>query len=254
MKFYDCATAPSPRRVRIYIAEKGLSDRIDTVEINLRESAQMTPEFGAVNPNRTVPVLETDDGARFLSTQGCWRYLEAAFPEPPLMGRTPEEKGRVADLDWWAEMDGFMAVGEALRNSAPRLKDRALVGFSQGTMVSLHVGLRRQKPLAGIIGYSGMLIGAELLATEIKSRPPVLLMHGDADDVLPPENLGLATVALQKASVPVRSEMRPRLGHGLDDRCIIAGMDFLATCFGVPLPDPKPDPKPDPESTSDTNS
>ncbi len=128
MKFYDCATAPSPRRVRIYIAEKGLSDRIDTVEINLRESAQMTPEFGAVNPNRTVPVLETDDGARFLSTQGCWRYLEAAFPEPPLMGRTPEEKGRVADLDWWAEMDGFMAVGEALRNSAPRLKDRALVG------------------------------------------------------------------------------------------------------------------------------
>ena len=89
MKFYDCSTAPSPRRVRIYIAEKGLSDRIETVEVNLREAAQMTPEFAAINPNRTVPVLETDDGARFLSTQGCWRYLEAAFPEPPLMGRTP---------------------------------------------------------------------------------------------------------------------------------------------------------------------
>ena len=128
MKFYDCSTAPSPRRVRIYIAEKGLSDRIETVEVNLREAAQMTPEFAAINPNRTVPVLETDDGARFLSTQGCWRYLEAAFPEPPLMGRTPAEQGRVADLEWWAEMDGFMAVGEALRNSAPRLKDRALVG------------------------------------------------------------------------------------------------------------------------------
>jgi glutathione S-transferase len=128
MKFYDCSTAPSPRRVRIYIAEKGLADRIETVEVNLREAAQMTPEFAAINPNRTVPVIETDDGARFLSTQGCWRYLEAAFPEPPLMGRTPEEKGRVADLEWWAEMEGFMAVGEALRNSAPRLAGRALVG------------------------------------------------------------------------------------------------------------------------------
>ena len=149
-------------------------------------------------------------------------------------------------------LDDF--IDEQLAAHGLEEKDLALVGFSQGTMVSLHVGLRRQKPLAGIIGYSGMLIGAELLATEIKSRPPVLLMHGDADDVLPPENLGLATVALQKASVPVRSEMRPRLGHGLDDRCIIAGMDFLATCFGVPLPDPKPDPNPDPESTSDTNS
>lgn len=128
MKFYDCATAPSPRLVRIFIAEKGLGDHIETVEVNLREGAQMTPEFRAINPNCTVPVLETDDGTRFLSTQGCWRYLEAAFPEPPLLGRTAEEQGRVADLAWWAEMEGFMAVGEALRNSAPRLKDRALVG------------------------------------------------------------------------------------------------------------------------------
>jgi glutathione S-transferase len=128
MKFYDCATAPSPRRVRVFIAEKGLADRIETVEVDLRGGAHLQPGFRAINPNCTVPVLETDAGERFLSTQGCWRYLEAAFPEPPLMGRTPEEQGRVADLDWWAEMDGFMAVAEALRNSAPRLKDRALVG------------------------------------------------------------------------------------------------------------------------------
>jgi glutathione S-transferase len=128
MKFYDCATAPSPRLVRIFIAEKGLTDRIETVEVNLREGAQMKPEFAAINPNLTVPVLETDAGERFVTTQGCWRYLEAAFPEPPLLGRTAEEKGRVADLEFWAEIDGFYAVAEALRNSAPRLKDRALVG------------------------------------------------------------------------------------------------------------------------------
>lgn len=118
----------------------------------------------------------------------------------------------------------------------------ALVGFSQGTMVSLHVGLRRQRQLAGIVGYSGMLIGRELLAEEIKSRPPVLLMHGDADDMVPPENLGEAVATLQSVGVPVRHEMRQALGHGLDDRCIMAGMDFLATCFGVPLPEPQAPP------------
>jgi phospholipase/carboxylesterase len=120
-------------------------------------------------------------------------------------------------------------------------KDLALVGFSQGTMVSLYAGLRRQRRLAGIIGYSGMLIGADDLATEIKSRPPVLLIHGDADDILPPENLAMATAALRAVGVSVRSEMRPMLGHGLDERCIIAGMDFLASSFGVPLPQPNPE-------------
>lgn len=120
-------------------------------------------------------------------------------------------------------------------------KDLALVGFSQGTMVSLHVGLRRNQPLAAIVGFSGMLIGAEQLAGEIKSRPPVLLIHGDADDMVPPENLGLAVAALRAVGVPVRSEMRRALGHGLDDGCIMAAMDFLAQGFGVPLPQPTPD-------------
>ena len=71
MKFYDCSTAPSPRRVRIFIAEKGLGDAIETVEVNLRDQEQLTPEFRAINPNCTVPVLETDDGTRFLSNPGC---------------------------------------------------------------------------------------------------------------------------------------------------------------------------------------
>lgn len=135
MKFYDCSTAPSPRLVRMFIAEKGLTDRIETVDIALREGAHMTPEFRAINPNCTVPVLETDDGERFTSTQGCWHYLEAAFPEPPLLGRTPAERGRVADIAYWAEIDGFYAVAEALRNSTPRLKDRALVGPHNYTQI-----------------------------------------------------------------------------------------------------------------------
>ena len=128
MKFYDCATAPSPRRVRMFIAEKGLSDQIETVEVNLREAEQLKPAFREINPYCTVPVLELDDGTRLYSTAGCCRYLEEAYPEPPLMGNSTEEKAVVADLEWRMEIDGFMAAGEALRNAAKRLENRAIVG------------------------------------------------------------------------------------------------------------------------------
>jgi phospholipase/carboxylesterase len=115
----------------------------------------------------------------------------------------------------------------------------ALVGFSQGTMMSLHLALRRERPMAGVIGYSGALVGDHLLMSEIINRPPVLLIHGDTDDVVPPESLDHAVKALAMAGVTVTSEMRPGLGHGLDDRGILVGMDFLAHVFDVPLPDPK---------------
>ncbi|NNE86386.1 MAG: glutathione S-transferase [Alphaproteobacteria bacterium] len=128
MKFYDCSTAPSPRQVRMFIAEKGLTDQIETIEVNLREAEQLGDAFREINPYCTVPVLETDDGTRLTSTAGCCRYLEEAYPEPPLMGRTPSERAVVADMEWRMELDGFLAVGEALRNSAPGLKDRALTG------------------------------------------------------------------------------------------------------------------------------
>jgi len=128
MKFYDCATAPSPRRVRMFIAEKGLGDEIETIEVNLREGEQLGDAFRAINPFCTVPVLELNNGTRLLSSAGCCRYLEEAFPEPPLMGRTAEEKAVIADMEWRMEIDGFFAAAEALRNSAPRLQDRAVVG------------------------------------------------------------------------------------------------------------------------------
>lgn len=128
MKFYDCATAPSPRLVRMFIAEKGLTESIETVEVNLREKEQMGDAFRAINPFCTVPVLEADDGTRFLSSQGCWRYLEDTHPDPVLLGRDTTERALVADGIWRAEQEGFLAVGEALRNAAKGMKDRALTG------------------------------------------------------------------------------------------------------------------------------
>ncbi len=126
MKFYDCSTAPSPRLVRVFIAEKGLD--IETVQVDLRAGEHMSAEFRAINPHCTVPVLALDDGNHITSTQGCWRYLEETVPEPALLGTTPLEKALVADRVWRIEMDGWMAMTEALRNSAPGMKDRALTG------------------------------------------------------------------------------------------------------------------------------
>ncbi|MEP4380148.1 MAG: glutathione S-transferase [Alphaproteobacteria bacterium] len=128
MKFYDCSTAPSPRLVRMFIAEKGLTDTIEAVEVNLGEQEQMGDAFRAINPFCTVPVLETDDGRRFFTSQGCWRYLEEIHPDPMLLGRDANEKAAVADWVWRAEQEGFLAVGEGLRNAAKRLADRALTG------------------------------------------------------------------------------------------------------------------------------
>ncbi|MHA1598753.1 MAG: alpha/beta hydrolase, partial [Alphaproteobacteria bacterium] len=102
-----------------------------------------------------------------------------------------------------------------------------LIGFSQGTMMSLHAGLRRKNPLAGIVGYSGMLVGAETLGDEIKSRPPVLLTHGDIDPVLPVAALPAAVAGLEAAGVAVEHHVRPGLPHGIDEECIRLGQDFL---------------------------
>jgi glutathione S-transferase len=126
MKFYDCSTAPSPRRVRIFVAEKGLE--IETIEIDLRNGEQMASAFRAINPNCTVPVLVLGDGTTLTSTAGIRGYLEAVHPEPSLTGSTAAEKGRVADLQWRIEIEGMMAMSEALRNSAVRMQGRALTG------------------------------------------------------------------------------------------------------------------------------
>jgi phospholipase/carboxylesterase len=118
--------------------------------------------------------------------------------------------------------------------AARGLDDRslALVGFSQGTMMSLYVGLRRATAPAGIIGYSGALIGANDLPHEIRVRPPVLLVHGDADEVVPPQVLPMAVKALEAAGVPVDSLTRPGLGHGIDEVGLREGGAFLRRVFG----------------------
>jgi glutathione S-transferase len=126
MKFYDCTTAPSPRRVRIFLAEKGIS--VPTVQVDLRNNEQMTPAFRAINPDATVPTLELDDGTHINDAIGICVYFEAIHPRPPLMGESAEEKALVTGWQREVERNGFYAVMEVFRNSVPGLKGRALPG------------------------------------------------------------------------------------------------------------------------------
>ena len=113
---------------------------------------------------------------------------------------------------------------------AHRLDDSALalVGFSQGTMMSLHVAPRRARAIAGVVGFSGALVGAEDLATELRSTPPVLLVHGDADQVVPFSAMAAAQSALSAAGVEVTTERRPGLPHSIDEVGLEKAAAFLA--------------------------
>ena len=107
----------------------------------------------------------------------------------------------------------------------------ALVGFSQGCMMALHVALRRPEPVAAVVGYSGTLIDEENLAAEIGSRPPVLLCHGDADPVVPYRSLRDAVSGLARHDVPAQWHTRPGVGHGVDPGALEAGAAFLKNAF-----------------------
>ena len=115
MKFFDSKAAPSPQRVRMFIAEKGIE--IETVEVDIFAGEQFTDDFRAMNPLCTVPVIALDDGTHLTTTDGCRAWLEATYPEPPLLGRTAEEKGQIGDALHVIMFYGQMAVSEALRNT-----------------------------------------------------------------------------------------------------------------------------------------
>lgn len=103
----------------------------------------------------------------------------------------------------------------------------ALIGFSQGTMLSLYTMLRRDKPCAGIVGYSGLLMGSATLAADIRSTPPVCLIHGTADQVVPFSFMADAEAALRGSNVEVEAHARPGLAHGIDPQGLVLAKNFL---------------------------
>ena len=126
MKLYEFALSPSPRKVRLFVAEKGID--IPMVSVNVRERAQHEPEYLAKNPSGTVPMLELDDGTRLTESLAICSYLEQLHPEPNLMGETPLERARVLMWNDIATFEGYLGLQEVLRNAHESFKDRALPG------------------------------------------------------------------------------------------------------------------------------
>lgn len=123
---YDCTTAPSPRRARILLAEKGLPH--ETVQVDLRAAEQMGEAYRRINPQCTVPALRTDEGVMLTDNAAIAAWLEAHCPQPPLLGSTALEKAEIASWQWRIEFEGLLAIAECLRNSSPGMANRALPG------------------------------------------------------------------------------------------------------------------------------
>ena len=161
---YDCATAPSPRRARILLAEKGVAH--ETVQVDLKNGEQLSDAYRQVNPQCTVPALRIDEGALLTDNAAIAAYLEARFPEPPLLGSTPLEKAEIASWQWRVEFEGLMAIAEALRNSSPAMANRAL----PGPMNHPQIPELAQRGLARLQQFFVMLndhlAGREFIATD----------------------------------------------------------------------------------------
>jgi phospholipase/carboxylesterase len=191
------------------------------------------------------------DGNDLIDIGRAWSGLlpDAAFVSPhaprpcgqapmgrewfPLTFRDPNE--RWSGVNAAAPVLNAFLDAELKRRNLPS-SALALVGFSQGTMMALHVGLRRPEPPAAIVGYSGMLVIPEQIdpdkfATEIVSRPPVLLVHGDQDELIPVQALMHAAQGLSALDVPVQWHISPGVAHGIDQEGLRHGGEFLARNF-----------------------
>lgn len=171
MILYDYKTAPSPRRARILLAEKGVP--FETVQVDLMAGEHLSDAFRAINPGCTVPALKLEDGTVLTDNAGIIAYIDAAYPEPPMLGRTPLERGIVASWGAKVEMEGLLAVAEALRNSAPGMKDRALTGpanFAQIPELAAR-GIKRLELFLDML--EARLEGREFLALDVLTVPDI---------------------------------------------------------------------------------
>ena len=194
------------------------ADGNDLIDIG-RAWQQILPDAAFVSPHAPRPCGQAPMGREWF----------------PLTMRDPNER--------WTGVNAAAPVLNAFIDA--ELKRRgltdsalALVGFSQGTMMSLHVGLRRAAAPAAIVGYSGMLVVPEdidpdTFAGEIRSRPPVLLVHGDQDQLIPVQALMHAAQGLAALEIPVEWHISPGVGHGIDQEGLRHGGEFLARNFAV---------------------
>jgi phospholipase/carboxylesterase len=192
------------------------ADGNDLIDIG-RAWQQMLPNAAFVSPHAPEPCGQAPVGRQWF----------------PLTMRDPNE--RWLGVNKAAPTLAHFLDAELARHKLPP-SALALVGFSQGTMMALHMGLRCATAPAAIVGYSGVLVvppdvDPEKFTAQITSRPPVLLVHGDRDDLIPPQALFQATQGLAAFEVPVEWHLSPGVGHGIDGEGLRHGGEFLARRF-----------------------
>jgi phospholipase/carboxylesterase len=205
------------KRLVVFLHGYG-ADGNDLIEIG-RAWQALLPDTAFVSPHAPEPCGQAPMGKQwftltFRSQNERWTGVNKARPA----------------------LDQFLDEELARRKLPPSAL--ALVGFSQGTMMALHTGLRRATPPAAIVGYSGIFVlpdgaTAATVAGEIKSKPPVLLIHGDQDDLIPAQALLLGAQDLAALDVPVEWHISHGIGHGIDQEGLRHGGEFLARRFGL---------------------
>ena len=206
----------NPRQLIVLLHGYG-ADGNDLIALG-QQWAQLLPDAAVVAPNAPEPCAQAPTGRQWF----------------PLTMRDPEERWSGVNKARPA-LDAFLDA-ELARNGLDESK-LALVGFSQGTMMALHVGLRRRRAPAAIVGFSGMLVGAEHLAearaATTASPPPILLAHGSVDDIIPVDALFTAAEDLAAAGLPCQWHLSIGVGHGIDNAALAHAGAFLARGFGL---------------------
>jgi phospholipase/carboxylesterase len=197
------------------------ADGADLIEIG-RQWQRWLPDAAFVAPHAPEPCAQSPMGRQWFG----------------LTFRDPHERWRGVNQAG-PGLDAFLDA-ELASHNLPASK-LSLVGFSQGTMMALHVGLRRAVAPAAIVGFSGMLVleegkGPESMTPQVRSKPPILLTHGDRDEVIPIDALFFSTETLAGAEIPCQWHLSVGLGHGIDGEALRQGGLFLAQSFGLPYP------------------
>ena len=191
MKLYHSTSSPNSRRVRIFLAEKGLT--MPLVPVDLAKGEQHSDAYHAINARRVVPTLVLEDGTAIGEVLAIWRYLEEAYPTPPLLGSTPKDKALVTMWERRAELEGFAAVMEGVRNASERLKGRAIAGPDDYDQIPALVERSRLRVKNFYADLDGRLAALPFIAGD----------HFSAADIT-----GLVTVdfATKAMSLPVPDE------------------------------------------------
>jgi phospholipase/carboxylesterase len=214
----------------------------------ITNGSSLQPSSGGA-PKQMVVLLHGygSNGEDLISLARHWQHLlpDALFLAP----NAPQRFGYGSAYQWWplsALSPQALAAGAA--SAAPAIDafidrkleqygltdaDLALVGFSQGTMMALHVGLRRPRQVAGILGYSGALTGAAELPSQARGKPPVLLIHGSADQIVPVAALHAAARELERLGIDVRTHISRGLGHSVDPEGLRLGAAFLVEALAA---------------------